>query len=452
MKSLAKWLCAVSVAAVIWHGFNVRAQDGSSSKSGAAKSASRARTVAAKDKPFPVKQLVGCLKSPAEETRLLGLSHLTEESFQDAAVTDAVLGFIERHGKDRTVAMSVVRAIQITGRVEQPEIAPRLGALMATVEPRVAIIIADVLSSVKQPTAIPPVIALAERPEFAQSYGLRRTVVDATARYTEPVAVDFLVSTVNSADGQLKYETARHLTRITGQSFGGLGDKWQAWWKANRANPLPKPATDAAAASPEQAGTGATVGVSPSISGAKMPWPHKLPEFYGVPVYAKKVAFVIDKSRSMESRVEGVSRWDRAADELEKVIRALPNDAEFSLFAFDTGIVTWKANLVPATDENKREAIYFARRLAPSGKTDCYDGLAAGLHADRNLEAVYFLSDGEPNAGPITDSLAIVEAITAQNAFQRTGIFTFGIDARGIHEEFLKQLSARNWGEYISVR
>ncbi|MBI5758087.1 MAG: VWA domain-containing protein [Planctomycetales bacterium] len=452
MKSLAKWLCAVCVAAVVWHGFHLRAQDGSAAKSGPAKAANRARTATAKGKPFPVKQLVGCLKSPAEETRLLGLSQLTDETFQNAAVTEAVLGFIERHGKDRTVAMSVVRAIQISGRVEHPEIATRLGALLATVEPQVAIIIADVLSSAKQPGAIESVVALAERPEFAKSYGLRRTVVEATARYTEPAAVDFLVSTVNSSDGQLKYETARHLTRITGQSFGGWGDKWQAWWQVNRSNPLPKPADGDTAGTPAQGNSGATVGVSPSIAGAKMPWPHKLPEFYGVPVYAKKVAFVIDKSRSMESSVEGVSRWDRATDELEKVIKALPNDAEFSLFAFDTSIVTWKVNLVPATDENKREAIYFARRLAPSGKTDCYDGLAAGLHADGNLEAVYFLSDGEPNSGPITDPLAIVEAITAQNAFQRTGIFTFGIDARGIHEEFLKQLSARNWGEYISVR
>lgn len=452
MRALAMWLCVVCVAVATWNGFAVSAQDGPASKSGAAKSANRARAAAAKAKPFPVKQLVGCLKSPVEETRLLGLSHLTEESFQDAAVTDAVLGFVERHARDRTIAMSIVRAIQISGRVEQPEIATRLSPLLATADPRVAIIIADVLSSAKQPTAIQPVVALSERPEFAKSYGLRRTVVDASARYTEPSAVDFLVSTVNSADGQLKYETARHLTRITGQSFGGWGDKWEAWWQANRSNPLPKAAEGEAGGTPAQDNSGATVGVSPSIAGARMPWPHKLPEFYGIPVYAKKVAFVIDKSRSMESSVEGVSRWDRATDELEKVIKALPNDAEFTLFAFDTSIVTWKANLVPATDENKREAIYFARRLSPSGKTDCYDGLAAGLHADGNLEAVYFLSDGAPNAGPITEPMAIVEAITAQNAFQRTGIFTFGIDARGIHEEFLKQLASRNWGEYISVR
>lgn len=457
MKALAKLACVANLVVLVACSIGLRAEENSATKPAAAKTASAARAGAAKVKSISVKQLTGSLKSNVEETRLRALAQLTDASVQNPAVTDAVLEFIERHADDRTVAVSVVRAIQIAGQLQQAEITNRLADVMASAEPPVAIVLADVLSTSKPPIALERIVALSKREDFWKHFGLRRTVVDAAARYLEPPAVDFLVDMVNGLDGHLKYETARHLTRITGQSFGGFGEKWREWWAANRSAPLGGKGKELAAAGGADGqgggGNGAVVvALSPGLAGARMPWPEKVPEFYGVPVYAKKVAFVIDRSRSMASLVDGVSRLEKASDELEKAIKGLSDYAEFTVYAYDSTVISWKPTLVPANDENKRDAVAFTRRLFPRNKTNCYEALGAGLHVDGDLEAMYFLSDGVPTTGPIIEPFSIVETITAQNSFQRTSVITFGIDARGIHEEFLRQLAEKNWGEFILVR
>jgi hypothetical protein len=457
MNAFAKLVGGVCLAVLVACSIGLRAEDNSPAKPPTAKAGSAARAGSAKVKSISVKQLTGSLKSNVEEVRLRALALLTDATLQNAAATDAVFEFIERHADDGTVAVSVVRAIQIASQLSQPTITNRLADIMDSAEPPVSIVIADVLSTAKPPVALERIVALSKRDDYWKHFGLRRTVIDAAARYLEPSAVDFLIDMVNGLDGHLKYETARHLTRITGQSFGGFGEKWREWWNANRSAPLGGKGKELAAAGggagQAAAGNGAVaVALSPGLAGARMPWPEKVPEFYGVPVYAKKVAFVIDRSRSMASLTGGVSRLGKASDELEKAVESLSDYAEFTIYAFDSTVISWKPTLVPANDENKREAVAFTRRLFPRNNTNCYEALGAGLHVDGDLEAVYFLSDGVPTTGPMIEPFSIVETITAQNSFQRTTIVTFGIDARGIHEEFLKQLAEKNWGEFIQVR
>src|SRR5205807_6169070 len=102
------------------------------------------------------------------------------------------------------------------------------------------------------------------------------------------------------ADGQLKYETARQLARLTGQNFGGKSDEWRKWWDQARAGY--RIAQTAAA--------GAAPAVKPPAS--PIPWDYDLPQFFGTPIFAKRVVFVIDKSKSMLSSVDGVTRLDDA--------------------------------------------------------------------------------------------------------------------------------------------
>ncbi len=90
--------------------------------------------------------------------------------------------------------------------------------------------------------------------------------------------------------------------------------------------------------------------------------------------------------------------------------------------------------------------------LSADRDTDSYDALADALRVDQDIEAVLFLTDGEPSSGPIVDKPTIVTAITQQNKLSRAAISTIGIDARGACEEFLKQLAGDNFGTYRSIR
>jgi hypothetical protein len=303
----------------------------------------------------------------------------------------------------------------------------------------VVMLSADVVSAKQRDMALEPLVRLAQRKEYPQHFGFRRTVVDAVARYPHKPSIDFLVQTVAESRGQLKFEAARHLTRTTGQNFGGRETDWQTWWQENRSTF-------------QFAGASAA---SPSVNQAtptRLPWPEPVPEFYDVPIYALRICFVIDRSKSMASSVDGETRLERAVQELEDAIKALPDYAFFNIVAFDTEIRLFRRELTQATPTGKREGTSFAYGLLPADLTNCHDALMAGVGTDENLEAMLFLSDGEPTAGPIVEPFAIVDAITQRNAFQRTSIDTIGIDARGVHEEFLKQLAARNFGQYKSAR
>jgi hypothetical protein len=262
-------------------------------------------------------------------------------------------------------------------------------------------------------------------------------VVAAARRIASEESIQFLIDTVNDVDGQLKYEAAESLTELTGQTFGGKGRPWRQWWDSVRDDFTPIPFNERIAASLKH----------------RMAWDEPLPRFYALPVYARRVLFMVDRSGSMKATdFDGESRINRARRELETVIATLPVETSFSIVAFHDSVVSFSPRLLPADDEAKRNAILFARNLVADKDTNCYDALSLSLAADPNLEAIYFLSDGQPTTGGIVEPAKIVDAIAVQNQLRSTAIYTLGIDARGDHARFLAQLAERNYGEYFSIR
>ena len=143
---------------------------------------------------------------------------------------------------------------------------------------------------------------------------------------------------------------------------------------------------------------------------------------------------------------------DDAEKQLEAAIRGLPDDAWFEIIAYNDFEQVYRGRLAPATPGEKSGAAQFLYSLVAEGKTDIYDTLSDALQVDPNLEAILFLSDGDPNVGTIVDRPTIIQRITQQNASRRISINTIGIDARGPSEDFLKQLAADNFGEFRSSR
>lgn len=281
------------------------------------------------------------------------------------------------------------------------------------------------------------VVEVAGRTEYSQVYALRRaTVAYAESNGTTP-AVEFLVNTVEQQQGQLKYEAAVSLTKLTGETFGGRAADWRAWWTktAGQFATLPK------AERPEI-----------SLTKPGFAWDDEVPLFFGVPVYAYRVVFVLDRSASMASSIDGETRVERARIELERALEKLAPHAFFNVLAYNENVHRFQNQLVLATPENKREAIKFAHGLHPELLTDCHEALLTGLRVDSNLEAMYFLSDGEPTTGSLVEPMSIVAAVTNVNRHQMSAIYTLGIDARGLHEKFLRRLAALNDGEFFHIR
>lgn len=389
---------------------------------------------AARTRPFDAEKLTRAFRGKREDVRLKLLEEIERVHLSDAVLPDALWRVIEPVAKLQNVSDSLLYALRLYGRVDDPNSGPRLISLLAASDLRVVLAASDLLAERRPAETLARLVEVQQRPEYAKTYALRHAVVSAVARFNEPASVDFLVSTISSADGQLKYVAAAQLVRLTGQNFGGKSSEWQKWWQANREGfDIPDQTTAKSPAGP-------------------LDWDYPVPQFYGTQVYAKRVVFVIDRSKSMLSSLAGVTRLDDAAKQLEAAVRGLPDDAWFEIIAYNDTNLPFAGQLVQATPQAKSDAVRFTYAQTADGKTDTFDALADALRVDQNIEAILFLSDGDPNVGTIVDRQAIVTTITQQNKSLRAAINTIGIDARGISEDFLKQLAADNFGTYRSIR
>lgn len=158
--------------------------------------------------------------------------------------------------------------------------------------------------------------------------------------------------------------------------------------------------------------------------------------------------FIIDNSGSMRDYWGGATRLERAKAELIHAIEDLPADAKFSIVSFHTTVNPWRNELLEASEENKREAIQFVRRLGYGVKTNTYGALRQSLEFDDELEAVFLLTDGKPTVGKIIPTRGIVSDIMHRNRFRHLNFNTIGIGVQGPTEDFLRTLAELTGGEF----
>ena len=391
-------------------------------------------------KAASAKSLDSLLKSKTESHWKKGLASVTSESLNDDEIVDSLVRFVNRETAAENLTPQLVRGMSLLAEAKQPQASETLAKILESGDFRLVMAAADIASSTKDRGFLEPLMKLTLRREFAQRYGFRRCVVDAVAKYPDKAAVDFLVDRLEQSDGQLKYETALSLQRTTGKQFGGIATDWRQWWQNNRDGFV--------FASRVEASQPVALKVAPK----PIPWDEPRPSFYGMTIYAKRVVFVVDRSGSMNSSVDGETRLERAQQELQRAIKALTESDYFNIVAFSDRMQVFQTKLVQATDENKLDGIRFGYGLDAQGETACYEPLKMGLDASNDLELMLFLSDGEPNAGALVDPQAIVVAIANHNLTQRTTIHTLGIDARFSHQAFLKNLAEKNYGKLLLLR
>jgi HEAT repeat protein len=262
---------------------------------------------------------------------------------------------------------------------------------------------------------------------FADSFACRRAVVQAMTAIHEPEAVDALIALLPKVNGEVRGDVLRYLATLSGQWFGADPQNWQAWWTKHK-----------------DGFRFSSVERKPSLSDERaIPGP----SYYGLPLDARRMVFVIDISGSMHG-----ARLAAAQKELTHAIESLPHDTSFSIIAFSDRTVVWRKNLMAASAQAKDAASSFVYMLRAGGRTAAFDALEVAFGFD--AEAIYFLSDGEPNAGKIPKPTAIISAVTQTNRLRRISMYTIGIipgTAGSPLESFMKDLAEKNFGLYRRV-
>ncbi|HTI50095.1 MAG TPA: VWA domain-containing protein [Planctomycetaceae bacterium] len=259
---------------------------------------------------------------------------------------------------------------------------------------------------------------------FEKNFGFRRCVLQGVVRVPGDDTITFVIDLLPRLKGLVQYDVITYLIRATGENYRDDAAGWKAWWVAQQQK-LSKRKDP-----PPVGNFGA--------SGA----------FYGIPIGAKRVVFVLDISRSMEKG----GRIDAAKRELSEVIQSLPPDVYFGIVAFHGLVHVWQQELMPANEGNRKRAIESVMGQETRGGTSSYDALEAAFALDP--EAIYFVTDGQPVTGKIVDPKEIVASVADANRVRRISVHSIGIgtgDGGNIFSSFLRDLAEADWGEYRAV-
>jgi len=238
------------------------------------------------------------------------------------------------------------------------------------------------------------------------------------------------VSILAGLRGEARGDVVAYLAFVTGRNFGTDADAWAAWIADHRDEIVLPPARS---------------DYPPPQRALESADNHDDPAYYGIPLYAERVVFLVDVSSSMEER----GRLEKAKRELESALWLLPATAAFTIVAYSDGAVAWEKRLVPATDAMKRSAAVFVRGLRPEGRTATGDALALAFTLD--VEAVYLLSDGRPTAGKVVEPERIVRMVADANRTRRVSLHAIGIAPDPGLAEFLEVLARANHGVFRRV-
>jgi len=287
--------------------------------------------------------------------------------------------------------------------------------------------LADELGRRSGPRDLAVLEKLATSKMYAEQFPVRRAVVQAIANVPRKEAIGVMIKLLPGIQGEAQADALHFLTAITGQQHAGNIPNWQKWWQDE----------------------GQSFAYPASVVKTNV---RKVPlqtssMYYEIPIYARRLVFVMDTSGSMAGE-----RLAAAKRELASAIMGLGENTQFTVLVFNGNVFAWQKRLVPANSASKRQAVAFVEGQQAQSQTSSYNALEMALTFD--AEAIYFLTDGAPSSGKIVNPPEIVAAISKINRAKRESIYTIGIGVGpqgGLFDMFLSALAEQNLGEYRRV-
>jgi hypothetical protein len=217
---------------------------------------------------------------------------------------------------------------------------------------------------------------------------------------------------------------------------------------------------------------------SESRRGYDPPRKSEYPPYHGIKTNSRRLLFVVDISGSMAEHVvlnrkdpesmrafqeryghlETTIKIDIAREELINIVAGLKPHCRFNIVTFNSEVQRYEDALVPASGDHKNKAIKFLSKLQPAalaptsravtqGQTNTFEainscfGIFKGDKMDPKVskseaDTVFFLSDGNPTTGRITDPQELVNYFRTVNRKVEMVVHTisFGASNKGLME------------------
>lgn len=312
---------------------------------------------------------------------------------------------------------------------------------------------------------------------------VRAACIAALREVRQKEGIQPLITALGKEEGRLRDDCAEALKDITGDAIAATSaEQWQKWW--DRVGSRFRVPTLKEIAEKKKKARAAL------FQYAKRD--RKGYGFGGVETKSKRLLFILDVSGSMSERIvvqsedplklaafrdrygEASTKIEVAREELISTVESLQPYVAFNIVTFHTVLKPWKKSLVPANRGNKNAAIKFLARLTPqsvdklaastseSGRTNTFDAInyAFGLtkkptaRPSKNhkveSDTVFFLTDGMPTAGRITEPGELLRYFSVVN--KRAKIVFHTITFGHGNESLMEPIAGRSGGTYMVIR
>jgi hypothetical protein len=254
-------------------------------------------------------------------------------------------------------------------------------------------------------------------------------------------AVAPLIERRDLEGGRLHREIHRALMAVTHENFAPNPATWRAWWRTQK--PMGLPPAPEAPTNPED----------DRYAKPKKPGPDE-PTYYGRRIFSQSILYVLDLSKSMETLIEvpkdaqeklgtiaAGQRIKVAKTAIVASLQKLDPRTRFTVVFFSTKVRPWKDGLVVASGA-RDAAIGAIESAGLEDETNIYGALraAVGLHEKPTLAAdldpipdtMYFLTDGTPTRGEITEAETLLSWMRDVNRFAKVEIHVIAMGNTGV--------------------
>jgi uncharacterized protein YegL len=186
--------------------------------------------------------------------------------------------------------------------------------------------------------------------------------------------------------------------------------------------------------------------------------------------------FVLDFSGSMtfpgSETDKNRKKIDILYEEIRRTIAGLPDGAKFNLIGFSSDVRTWKKGGAVRDAKTAKDAVEWIDRQKVVGSTNIYDALetafrmmGVGASADKSYapayDTIFFMTDGVPTSGKVTDKKVILGEVHRWNDGRKIRIHVVGMGGKqkggppgaggadDIDKEFLTRLAEQNGGQVV---
>lgn len=254
-------------------------------------------------------------------------------------------------------------------------------------------------------------------------------------------AIGTLVDRIGEEDGRAKHEIGVTLRALTGQhDIGDEAFAWKAWWEARAAD------FDPASVKPGEAGDGP--GAMKTVT-----------RYHGIPIYSKRLAFVLDLSGGMDNPIDrddetSMRRLDYAKRELTKTLQSLEDDVATNIVFFGSTFDAATQGLVPLKKSRHAFVDFVSKQevssVANMYRSNIYDPLIMALD-DPLIDTVFVLSEGYPTEGLYQSRSRFLAHLTEHNRLAKTRVNVLYIGSSDSPRSYMREIAESTGGRFFDV-